>query len=114
MHAEIITLITTYVLIALCELGDKTQVAVLLMSSNNPGKRWLILAASFFALTSCVMIEVTVGVNLARYIGPGVFNRITGFIFLVLGGLNLVNHFRLRAKADTARPVQQSGVLHGS
>ncbi|HHV75877.1 MAG TPA: TMEM165/GDT1 family protein [Syntrophothermus lipocalidus] len=113
MHDQIITLVTTYILIAMCELGDKTQVAVLLMSSNSPGKRWLILAASLLALTSCVIIEVTVGAHLARRIGPGTFNRITGFIFLVLGGLNLINHFRVRARTNSRQPVQQGGMLHG-
>jgi len=113
VYDQFVTLITTYMLIALCELGDKTQVAVLLMSSNSPSKRWLILTASLLALTSCVIIEVTVGAHLARRIGPGTFNRITGCIFLVLGVLNLINHFRVRTRADSREPVQQGGMLRG-
>ncbi len=98
MCQEITTLLTTYALIALCELGDKTQVAVLLMSSNSPGRRWLIFLASVLALTVCVVIEVTAGVCLAKHIGPSAFNRITGIIFLIVGGLNLMQYAKTRLK----------------
>lgn len=95
MSMEYLTLITTYALIVLCELGDKTQVAVLLITSNNPTKRWLVFGASCLALTLCVTIEVTVGVTLAKYIGPAIFNRVTGVIFLIIGTITLCQHFRI-------------------
>ena len=98
MSMELMTWLTTYILIVLCELGDKTQVAVLLITSNNPGRRWLIFAASAAALTMCVVIEVTVGVTLAKYIGPAVINRAAGVIFLILGAITLAQHFRITEK----------------
>ncbi|HBV98667.1 MAG: membrane protein [Peptococcaceae bacterium BICA1-7] len=98
MSIELMTWLTTYILIVLCELGDKTQVAVLLITSNNPGRRWLIFAASAVALTMCVVIEVTVGVTLAQYIGPAVINRATGVIFLIIGAITLARHFKLYEK----------------
>ncbi|WP_234702036.1 TMEM165/GDT1 family protein [Desulfotomaculum nigrificans] len=90
--------LTTYVLIILCELGDKTQVAVLMLSSNHPGKKWLILGASALALSCCVLIEVTVGATLARYIGPQIINKATGWVFLFVGLYTLGSHFNIRQK----------------
>ncbi|MHB8916860.1 MAG: TMEM165/GDT1 family protein [Desulfocucumaceae bacterium] len=98
MSMEFATWITTYILIVLCELGDKTQVAVLLITSNNPKKRWLVFAASALALTMCVTIEVTVGVTLAKYIGTAVINRATGVIFLIIGAITLAQYFKVTEK----------------
>ncbi|MFX4262200.1 TMEM165/GDT1 family protein [Pelotomaculum propionicicum] len=86
---EWLTWITTFTLIILCELGDKTQVAVLLLASNNPARRWLIMAASAIALTACVLLEVTVGALIARHISPGMINKGTGVVFLLIGVITL-------------------------
>lgn len=95
MSLKILTFLTTYILIVLCELGDKTQVAVLLFTSNNPGRRWLVFGASALALLLCVAIEVTVGVTLAKYAGPAIINRVTGVIFLIIGAITLTRHFKI-------------------
>jgi len=81
--------LSTYVVIVLCELGDKTQLATLLLASNNPGKRWLIFGAAALALCSCVAVEVTIGTWLAQYIGIGAINRFTGILFILIGGVIL-------------------------
>lgn len=85
MSIKLLTWLTTYIIIILCELGDKTQLAVLLFTSNKPGKRWTIFFASALALTLCVLVEVTIGVALARHITPAIINRVAGFVFLGLG-----------------------------
>lgn len=103
MSVKFLTWLTTYIVIILCELGDKTQVAVLLMTSNNPAKRWLVFGASALALTLCVAIEVTVGVTLAKYIGPAMINRATGIIFLVIGLVTLVQYFHPSLKIPAGR-----------
>lgn len=90
MSTQWLTCLTTYVLIMLCELGDKTQVAVLLFTSKNPGRRWTIFAASALALTLCVVVEVTVGLTLASHIGPATINRLAGGIFLLLGIISVL------------------------
>ena len=95
MSAKLLTLLSTYTLIVLCELGDKTQLAVLLISSNNPAKKWLIFLASALALAVCVLIEVTVGVTLAKYIGPAAINKATGLVFVIIGTVTLAQHFRI-------------------
>ena|GEM_PF-255241 len=107
LSLKFLTWITTYALIILNELGDKTQLAVLLLASNNPTRRWLILAASAAALTACVLLEVTVGAMLARYIGPSIINKGTGVVFLLIGTITLAAQTgfvrRMRLKKMNAR-----------
>lgn len=85
MSTEFLTWLSTYLIIIICELGDKTQLAVLLLTGNNPHKRWTVLAGSCLALTLCVIIEVTLGLTLSRYIGPSLINKIAGGVFILLG-----------------------------
>jgi putative Ca2+/H+ antiporter (TMEM165/GDT1 family) len=66
MSIQFLTWLSTYIIIVLCELGDKTQVAVLLFTSNNPRKKWTVFIASALALVLCVIVEVTAGVSVAR------------------------------------------------
>ncbi len=103
MIEKLLTWLTTYCLIILCEMGDKTQVAVLLFASNNPARRWLIYGASALALTLCVILEVTVGVTLRRYVGPAVFNRVTGIIFIVLGIAALIESTGVAGRPGPAK-----------
>ncbi|MGB9792370.1 MAG: TMEM165/GDT1 family protein [Thermacetogeniaceae bacterium] len=100
MAEKLLTLLTTYCLIILCEMGDKTQLAVLLLASNNSKRRWLIYAASAIALTLCVILEVTAGVALRKYIGPALFNRATGFVFLLIGAAALWEGIRAPLKQE--------------
>ncbi len=93
MSIEYLTLITTYLLIILAELGDKTQLAVLLITSNNPRKKWFVFLASAIALSLCVLVEVTVGAALARHIAPHIINKIAGAVFLIIGLVGLIKYF---------------------
>ncbi len=92
MSVELLTWLSTYIIIIICELGDKTQLAVLLLTSNNPRQRWSVFAASSLALTLCVLVEVTVGLTLARHIGPALINRLAGGLFLLMGVIMLAKH----------------------
>lgn len=98
MSIELLTWLSTYIIIFLCELGDKTQLAVLLFTSSNPREKWNIFFASSLALILCVIVEVTLGVSLARYIGPNVVNRMAGGVFLLLGIIICFNSLNLKPK----------------
>jgi putative Ca2+/H+ antiporter (TMEM165/GDT1 family) len=91
-----LTYITTYLVIVLAEMGDKTQLATLLLSSNNPRHRWGVYAASALALTLCVALEVTVGTTLGRHLSPRFFNQFTGWVFLVLAAFSFGTWWRER------------------
>ncbi len=106
MSMKLLTYLTTYFIIILCELGDKTQVAVLLLTSRNPQKRWLIFIASALALSLCVLVEVSIGRILAQYIAPHIINKLAGVIFLLMGLLGLVkettgfNYYGVKKKTE--------------
>lgn len=104
MSTNLLTWFSTYLIIILCELGDKTQLAVLLLTSNNPRKRWIVFAAGSLALVLCVTLEVTIGMTLARYIGPALINRLAGAIFLTFGLLIIIKSRRAEAKAFPPDP----------
>lgn len=101
MSIKLLTWISTYIIIILCELGDKTQLAVLLMTSKNPDRRWTIFLASALALSCCVLVEVTVGMTLAGYLGPHIINRLAGGIFLVMGLYGLARIIREKIGSKT-------------
>jgi putative Ca2+/H+ antiporter (TMEM165/GDT1 family) len=103
MSIKLLTGISTYLLIVICELGDKTQFAVLLLTSRNPQKRWLLFLASSLALSLCVLVEVTVGVKLAQYLAPHIINKVAGIIFLLMGILGLWKELIIRANLNTSR-----------
>ena len=88
---KLITYCTTFLIIILAELGDKTQIATLIYASNHPQKRWQIFLAAAAALVTCVTLEVTLGMMIAKVISPALINRITGLIFLVIGIAVLIN-----------------------
>ena len=113
MSVKLITWLSTFVLIILCELGDKTQLAVLLMTSNNPSRRWLVFASGALALTLCVVVEVTVGALLAQYLGPAIINKATGVVFLAVGVFILIQHFRVleRQRIKEAAQARDISVL---
>jgi len=108
LSMKFLTWLTTYALIILNELGDKTQVAVLILASNNPTKRWWIFAASAVALTACVLLEVTVGTILAKHIGPDIINKATGVVFLLLGTFTLLQHLGIANKFRSKNMATQS------
>jgi len=95
MTIKLLTCLTTYIIIILCELGDKTQLAVLLLTSRNPQSRWLLFAASALALSLCVLVEASIGRIVAQYIAPHTINRLAGAIFLLMGGVGLWQDFFL-------------------
>ena len=114
MSTELMTWLSTYIIIIICEMGDKTQLAVLLLTSNNPRQRWSIFAASSLALTLCVSVEVTVGLTLARYIGPALINKFAGGLFLLMGVIMMAKHFgfpgRLMVINGARRDIKETEV----
>ena len=95
---KLLTLLTTYLLIILAELGDKTQVATLILASNNPQKRWVVFGAGALALTACVLIEVTVGTTVAKILSQETINKATGYVFVVSGLVTLYREYALSKK----------------
>jgi putative Ca2+/H+ antiporter (TMEM165/GDT1 family) len=79
---------STFLAVFLAEMGDKTQLATLSLSSSG-SSRWVVFAASALALVSTSAIAVIAGEAVARVVPPIWIKRAAGALFLVLGALTL-------------------------
>lgn len=93
---------STFALIFLAELGDKTQLAVMLQSAVH-GRRVVCLAASA-ALVCSVVLGVFLGGLISRMVSERVIHGVGGILFLVIGGLML--HTVFRPGPDVAPIIQ--------
>ncbi len=76
--------------IFVAELGDKTQLATLLFSSQTKNP-WIIFAASASALTLTSFIGVVAGQVLSKYVPPAVLKGIAGTAFIIIGAFILLS-----------------------
>lgn len=75
--------LSTFVTIFLAELGDKTQVATLLISAESHKPLTVFIGAAF-ALISTSLVGVLVGQWLARRISPETLDTLAGFLLLII------------------------------
>ncbi len=68
---------STFVTIFLAELGDKTQVATLLMSANSHAP-WVVFTGAAIALVSTSLIGVLIGHWLSSRVSPQTLDRAAG------------------------------------
>jgi Ca2+/H+ antiporter, TMEM165/GDT1 family len=80
---------STFALIFLAELGDKTQLATLSLAASGKS-RWLVFAGAAAALVATSAIAVILGEGVARIIPEIWIKRAAGLGFLVLGVLFLL------------------------
>lgn len=88
------TFFTTFGLVFLAELGDKTQLATMGLAASGDGKRWLVFAASALALTLSSLLAVLAGDFLRARVDPHTIQRAASVLFIVLGGLLMWQSFR--------------------
>ncbi|NER33600.1 MAG: TMEM165/GDT1 family protein [Oscillatoria sp. SIO1A7] len=74
---------STFVTIFLCELGDKTQVATLLMSAESQ-EPWVVFAGAALALISTSLLGVIVGKWLASRISPKTLERSAAIVLIFI------------------------------
>lgn len=80
---EITPLLVTFILIAIAELGDKTQLTVIALSAMyEKGKVFSGLILAFILVTG---IGVLLGDTLYRFVDPELIKVIAGVLFLVFG-----------------------------
>ena len=88
------TLITTFLAVFVAEVGDKTQIATLLLSADT-GRPLIVFLAASLALIISSLIGVLMGKLIAKKVSPIVFNRVAGVIMISLSViiiLDLANH----------------------
>jgi Ca2+/H+ antiporter, TMEM165/GDT1 family len=77
-----------FVTIFLAELGDKTQLATLLMAAESRSP-WMVFAGAAFALVLTSLLGVSVGHWLARRLSPQTLQTATGASLLLISLLLL-------------------------
>ena len=78
---------TTFGLVFLAELGDKTQLATLSLATT--GSRLTVFAASALALVMTSALAVLAAEIIAQRVSPVLLQRAAGALFVVLGVLTL-------------------------
>ena len=75
--------ITTFTTIFIAELGDKTQIATLMLSAES-GKPIVVFIGSSLALISSSIVGVLIGKWLSKKISPSRFALFTGFLMIII------------------------------
>jgi putative Ca2+/H+ antiporter (TMEM165/GDT1 family) len=84
--------ITTFGVIFLAEMGDKTQLAAMTMAASTK-KPWAVLIGAALALTCVSAIGVVVGGLLGQYVPLSWVKRVSAVAFIVIGVLILMDKF---------------------
>ena len=74
---------TTFTTIFIAELGDKTQIATLMLSAES-GKPIIVFLGSSLALISSSVVGVLIGKWLSKKISPSTFALFTGALMLIV------------------------------
>ena len=78
--------ITTFTTIFIAELGDKTQIATLMLSAES-GKPNIVFIGSSLALISSSLVGVLIGKWLSKKISPNKFALFTGLLMIIISTL---------------------------
>ena len=85
-------LITTFGIIFLAELGDKTQLAAMTMAAEKK-RPWEVFLGAALALTIISALGIAVGAALGHYLPLEWIKRAAGAAFIVIGVLVLIGKF---------------------
>lgn len=77
--------VTVFTTVFLAELGDKTQLATLLFSADQPGAKWIVFAGSAAALVLAAGIGVLAGSYISHYVSEKALKVVAGLAFVVMG-----------------------------
>jgi len=85
-------LLTTFGIIFLAEMGDKTQLAAMTMSAQTK-RPWAVFIGASVALAAVSAIGVLVGSVAGQYVPLEWVKRIAAGLFIVIGVLMLMGKF---------------------
>ena len=86
MPDELRVLLSTFALLFVAELGDKTQLAVISMTAKHKMPIWIFVGATL-ALAAVTLIGVLGGELLTRIIPEMVLRKIAAVLIVVMGVL---------------------------
>jgi len=79
-------LATTFATLFVAELGDKTQLACVLLAADSK-KPWTVFVGSSLALVTVSLIGVLFASLICQYIPPGIMKKVAAVGFVVMGTL---------------------------
>lgn len=85
-------MLTTFGIIFLAEMGDKTQLAAMTMSAQTK-KPWAVFLGSALALAAVSALGVLVGGVIGQYVPLEWVKRVAAVAFIVIGVLMLAGKF---------------------
>jgi putative Ca2+/H+ antiporter (TMEM165/GDT1 family) len=85
-------LLTTFGVIFLAEMGDKTQLAAMTMAAETK-RPWAVMIGASLALVCVSAIGVAVGGLIGQYLPLEWIKRIAAIAFIVIGVLILLGKF---------------------
>jgi putative Ca2+/H+ antiporter (TMEM165/GDT1 family) len=85
-------LLTTFGVVFLAEMGDKTQLAAMTMSAQSK-RPWAVFIGAALALTAVSALGVAVGSVIGDYLPLIWVKRVAAGAFIVIGILMLANKF---------------------
>ena len=85
-------MLTTFGVIFLAEMGDKTQIAAMTMAAEKK-RPWEVFIAASLALVAVSAIGVIIGSTLSQYLPLVWIKRGAGVSFIVIGLLVLLDKF---------------------
>jgi Ca2+/H+ antiporter, TMEM165/GDT1 family len=91
---DIKLLLTTFGLVFLAELGDKTQLATLCFSADCDDSRLSVFLGSAGALVLSSLIAVLLGAGVSRVVSPATIKIGAGIFFLVVGTWTIYSAMR--------------------
>ena len=82
------TFFSTFITIFLAEMGDKTQLATLLLSAQS-GSPWVVFIGSGAALIATSLVGVLLGRYLAKILSPETLDIAAGMLLMIISILLL-------------------------
>jgi Ca2+/H+ antiporter, TMEM165/GDT1 family len=82
------TFLSTFITIFLAEMGDKTQLATLLMTAQSQSP-WIVFLGSGLALIATSLVGVLLGRYLSKVLSPETLDMAAGVLLLVISILLL-------------------------
>jgi len=86
------TFLSAFGLIFLAELGDKTQLAAIMMAADTK-KPWQVFLGAALAMATLTFIGVFLGAGIARVVPEGIIKKVAGVLFVAFGVLIFFGKF---------------------
>lgn len=93
---------STFAVVFLAELADKTQLATFGLAAGNASK-WSVFLGSSLALVASSALAVVVGGALSRVVPAATLMRFAGAFLIVLGVVTVVGAGRVGASTDVGQ-----------